>query len=111
MSQLQLFAARALRALPTSLWWVLGALVGALLSIRLENEVFPHTPAAARLAYWIVRLCVVVLPPLGVVWLWRVAAGVGHAGWRLLWYMAALGATGLSVGMLLLLLFGLIVWL
>lgn len=111
MNQLQLFAARALRALPTSLWWVLGALVGALLSISLEKEVFPHTPAVARVAQWIARLFVVVLPPLGVVGLWRVAAGVGHAGWRLLWYMAALGATGLSVGVVLLLLFGLIVWL
>jgi hypothetical protein len=111
MNQLQLFAARALRALPTSLWWVLGALVGALLSISLENEVFPHTPAAARVAQWIISVCLVVLPPLGVVWLWRVAAEVGHAGWRLLWYIAALGATGLLVGLVLLVLFGLIIWL
>ena len=98
MSQLQLFAARALRALPTSLWWVLGALAGAVLSISLEKEVFPNTPAATKVAHWIVGLCLVVLPPLGVVWLWRVAAEVGHAGWRLLWYMAALVLPAYQLG-------------
>jgi hypothetical protein len=111
MNQLQLFAARALRALPTSLWWVLAALVGAVFSINLEKELFPHTPAAAKVARWIVGTCMMVLPPLGIVWLWRVAAGVGHAGWRLLWYLLAMGVTGVGIGLVLLALFGLLLWL
>lgn len=104
MNQLQFFAARALRALPTSLWWVLTALVGAVFSITLEKELFPHTPAATKVAQWLLGGCVLVLPLLGIVWLWRVAATVGHPGWRFLWYSVALGATGAGVALLLLLL-------
>lgn len=100
MTQLQLFAARALRQLPVSLWWVLGSLAGAIFSVRLEKELFPHTPAVVQMAGVLWKLCVVVLPVLSVVWLWRVAWLVQHPGWRLLWYMSAAGGT---VGLLLLL--------
>jgi hypothetical protein len=89
MTQLQLFAARALRRLPASLWWVLGLLVGAIFSVRLEKELFPHTPAVVQVAGVLWKLCAAVLPVLGLVWLWRVAWLVEHPGWRLLWYMGA----------------------
>lgn len=104
MTQLQAFAARALRQLPTSLWWVLTLLIGAFLSIKLEKELFPNTPAAATVASWIATACLVALPPLGIVWLWQVAMHIVHPGWRLMWYLAAMGATGIGVGVAVLLL-------
>lgn len=109
MSQLQLFAARALRQLPISLWWVLAALVGAFMSIKLEKELFPNTPAAAPVAGWILVACLVALPPIGVVWLWQVATHTAHPGWRLLWYLAATGATmGLLLLVVLLMILGVV---
>ncbi len=109
MSQLQLFAARALRQLPTSLWWVLGVLVGAFMSIKLEKELFPNTPAAATVTGWILVACLLALPPLGIVWLWQVAMHVEHPGWRLLWYLVATGATiGLLLLVVLLLILGVV---
>jgi len=96
MTQLQTFAARALRQLPVSLWWVLGLLIGAALSIKLEKELFPHTPAAAQVARWVLVGCAVALPMLSAWSLWRVAAQVEHAGWRLLWYITATGASGFA---------------
>lgn len=106
MKQLQLFAASALRLLPTSLWWALGGLVGAVCSIQLEKELFPNTPAAVQVARVLAVGCALAIPLLGVWWLWRIAASLEHAGWRLLWYLGAAGATGLvlvvlSLGILL----------
>ncbi|MBC8083822.1 MAG: hypothetical protein H7Z21_11475 [Hymenobacter sp.] len=110
MTQLQTFAARALRLLPPALWWVLVLLAGAFLSIKLEKELFPYTPAAATVAGWIAMGCLLALPPLGIMWLWRVAAQVAHPGWRLLWYLTAAGATGIGIGLAVLLLFLALVW-
>ncbi len=70
-------------------------MVGASLSIMLEKELFPNTPAAAPVANWVLVGCGLTLPPLGVGWLWRVALLVHHPGWRLLWYLAARVTTGL----------------
>lgn len=85
MTQIQFFAARALRQLPAALWWVLGTLLCATLSLTLRKEVLPNTPAAAAVANWVVVGCGLLLPPLGVWWLWHVAALIEHPGWRLLW--------------------------
>ena len=106
MNELQAFAARALRLLPTSLWWVLGLLVGAFFSIKLEKELFPNTPAAVQVARGMAAACAFAVPLLGVWWLWRVAGSLEHSGWRLLWYLAAAGATGL---LLLLVVLGLMI--
>ena len=97
MAQLQAFAVRALRQVPTSLWWVLGLLLGAAFSIILEKELFPHTPAAAQVAHWVMLGCALLLPPLGAVVAWRVAAQVEHSGWLLLGYLVAVGATGFAL--------------
>ncbi|HEX8425206.1 hypothetical protein [Hymenobacter sp.] len=110
MSQFQTFAARALRQLPTSLWWVLALLVGAFVSIKLEKELFPNTPAAATVAGWISLACLIALPPIGIVWLWQVAMHMQHPGWRLLWYLAAIGATGIGVGLAVLLVVLALIW-
>lgn len=104
MSRLLNFAAGTLRLLPTSLWWVLALLAGAVGSITLEKEVFPNTPAAVQVAKGVVLAGLLALPCLGVVWLWRVAGHVQHPGWRLLWRLAASGATGVAVCLGLLLL-------
>lgn len=111
MSELQAFAARALRQLPTSLWWVLTLLIGAFMSIKLEKELFPNTPAAATVASWIAMACLVALLPIGIVWLWQVAMHMQHPGWRLLWYLAATGATGIGVILAGVLLFLVVMWL
>ncbi|UOQ65387.1 hypothetical protein [Hymenobacter volaticus] len=110
MSELQAFAARALRQLPTSLWWVLTLLIGAFIGIKLEKELFPNTPAAATVANWIVMACLVALLPIGIVWLWQVAMHMQHPGWRLLWYLAATGATGIGVLLAGILLFLVVMW-
>ncbi|MBC6696756.1 hypothetical protein [Hymenobacter sp. BT190] len=103
MNSLQLFAARALRQLPVALWWVLGLFVGAICSIQLEKELFPNTPAAVRVAQIIWKLCVVLVPLLTMVWLWRVALLVQHPAWRLMWAIAA-GGAAIATGLLMLLL-------
>ncbi|WP_375435623.1 hypothetical protein [uncultured Hymenobacter sp.] len=110
MNYLQTFAARALRLVPTSLWWMLGALIGAFVSIKLEKELFPNTPAAATVAEWIAMACLVTLPPVGIVWLWQVAMHVEHPGWRLMWYLAAIGATAIGVGLAVLLVIVALLW-
>ncbi|UOG73988.1 hypothetical protein MTX78_17920 [Hymenobacter tibetensis] len=104
MNQLQIFAARALRQLPTSLWWVLTLLVGSVCSITLEKELFPNTPSASVVAQWVFIGCMLVLPTLGIVWVWQVAMHVVQPGWRLLWYIAATGATAVGAGLTILLL-------
>jgi hypothetical protein len=104
MNRLQLFAARALRLLPTSLWWVLTLMTSAIFSITLEKELFPNTPTAAVVAQWILIACIVVLPSLGIVWLWQIALHVVHPGWRLLWCIAATGGTAIGAGLTILLL-------
>ncbi|MDF7813400.1 hypothetical protein [Hymenobacter sp. YC55] len=110
MSELQAFAARALRQLPTSLWWVLALLVGAIMSIKLEKELFPHTPGATTVADWIVMLCLVALPPIGIIWLWQVAMHMQHPGWRLLWHLAAIGATAIGIVAAWMLLLWVLMW-
>lgn len=103
MNSLQVFAARALRQLPTGLWWVLGLFAGAIFSIRLEKELFPHTPAVVQVADILWKLCAAMLPVLGLLWLWRLSWLIEHAGWRLLWIIGASAAT-VSAALLVLLL-------
>ena len=100
MTQLRAFAFRALRQLPALLWWVLAGLTGAVLSIVFNKEVFPNTPVVLGVAQWVALSCGLALPLLGIGWLWRVARIVHHPGWRLLWYVAAMGATVAGVGLL-----------
>lgn len=110
MNQLQIFAARALRQVPTSLWWVLTLLVSSVFSITLEKELFPNTPTAAVVAQWLLIGCLVVLPSLSIVWLWQIAMHVVHPGWRLLWYMVATGATAIGAGLTILVLVVALLW-
>jgi hypothetical protein len=110
MSQIQIFAARALRQVPASLWWVLTLLVGSVFSITLEKELFPHTPSVSVVAQWVFVVCLLVLPSLGVVWLWQIAMHVLHPGWRLLWYMVATGATAIGAGLTILVLVVALLW-
>lgn len=84
--------------------------MSAVLSVTLEKELFPNTPAAVVVARWVFAGCLLALLPLSIVWLWQVAMHMEHPGWRLLWYLAATGATGIGIGLVLLLLFGLLVW-
>lgn len=110
MNQLQLFVARILRLVPVSLWWVLALLAGAVLSLNLEKELFPHTPAARVVAQWLLIGSLVILPVVGVQWLWRVAGSIEHAGWRLLWQIVA-GGTSVVAGIASLFLLVLLLWL
>lgn len=105
MIALENFVGRVLRLLPQALWWVLALLVGAIVSIQLKAELWPHTPEAEVVARWVCLACLVALPVLGIVWLWRVAWQVVHPGWRLLWQLAAAGTTAMILGLLLLLAF------
>jgi hypothetical protein len=92
-----------LRQLPTALWWVLGLLVGAVGSVQLEKELFPNTPAAIRVAQVLWKICLVLVPPLTLVWLWRITLLIEHPGWRLVGCIGA-GVATVATGLLLLLL-------
>lgn len=100
MTRLQNFAAQTLRLVPVALWWVMALLAGVVASIQFEKELWPHTPGAVVVARWVGAVCLFSLPVLGVVWIWRIALHVGHPGWRLLWQLAATGATCLGLGLL-----------
>ncbi|MCR5888847.1 hypothetical protein LRS06_13950 [Hymenobacter sp. J193] len=100
-------AGRALRLAPVALWWVLVVLVLAIGSILWQQELWPYTPAALPLSRFVVQLCLLLLPLLGFWWLWRLAAGISHRGWRWLGYAVVLAFTGLAV---LLVVLGCAVW-
>lgn len=96
MSHLPEIANRALRLVPAPLWWVLAALVLAMVSNWLSAELWPHTPAAVPAAWLVAKACLVVLPWLGAWWLWRIAASIAHRGWRWLAYAVVVVSTGLA---------------
>lgn len=103
MTQFQLFAARALRQLPTALWWVVSLFAGAIFSIQLEKELFPNTLAAVRVAHVVWKVCLVLVPFLTMLWLWRITLLIEHPGWRLVWCIGSGVATVVMAGLALML--------
>ncbi|QIX60799.1 hypothetical protein FY528_16980 [Hymenobacter lutimineralis] len=107
MSRLPEIANRALRLVPAPLWWVLAALVLAMVSTGLSEELWLHTPAAVPVARMVAKVCLVALPVLGAWWLWRIAGSIAHRGWRWLAYAVVVVSTAMAT---LLALLGCLAW-